>query len=184
MHAAAPRSAAQKRIIDAALVLFADRGVSGTSLQMIADSLGVTKAAVYHQFNTKEAIILAAMEEPFARLASALEAAEAEEDPARGSEVLLAEVIDLTVSNRQLIRTMEDDPTMVRLVAAHEEYHRLRGREHRLLTGGRDTEDARIRAAFVISALTRAAAHPLVEGIDDATLARRLGELAREVLQF
>jgi AcrR family transcriptional regulator len=42
--AAAPRSAAQDRIVNAALELFAEHGVGGTSLQMIADSIGVTKA--------------------------------------------------------------------------------------------------------------------------------------------
>ena len=45
-----------------ALELFARHGVGGTSLQMIADSLEVTKAAVYHQFHTKEAIVLAVLE--------------------------------------------------------------------------------------------------------------------------
>ena len=34
-----------QRIIDAALELFAEHGVGGTSLQMIADRVGVTKAA-------------------------------------------------------------------------------------------------------------------------------------------
>ena len=52
------RSAAQTRILVAALDLFAEHGVSGTSLQMIADALGVTKAAVYHQFKTKDEIAL------------------------------------------------------------------------------------------------------------------------------
>src|SRR5262245_61648465 len=56
----APYSAAQLRIIDAALELFTRHGVGGTSLQMIADALGVTKAAVYHQFKTKEEIVVAA----------------------------------------------------------------------------------------------------------------------------
>ena len=50
-------SAAQTRIIDATLPLFGDHGVSGTSLQMIADRLGVTKAAVHHQFPTKDEIV-------------------------------------------------------------------------------------------------------------------------------
>jgi hypothetical protein len=36
-------------------------GVGGTSLQMIADAIGVTKAAVYHQFNTNEEIVVAAL---------------------------------------------------------------------------------------------------------------------------
>ncbi|HEU4362461.1 MAG TPA: TetR family transcriptional regulator, partial [Mycobacterium sp.] len=40
------RSAAQTRILDAALQLIGENGVGGTSLQMIADEIGVTKAAV------------------------------------------------------------------------------------------------------------------------------------------
>ena len=56
------RTAAQTRILVAALDLFADHGVSGTSLQMIADAIGVTKAAVYHQFKTKDEIIIAVAE--------------------------------------------------------------------------------------------------------------------------
>ncbi|WP_156763496.1 TetR/AcrR family transcriptional regulator, partial [Mycobacterium scrofulaceum] len=52
-------SPARTRVLDAALDLFATHGVSGTSLQMIADAVGVTKAAVYHQFRTKEQIVIA-----------------------------------------------------------------------------------------------------------------------------
>ena len=55
-------SAAQLRIITAAFDLFARHGVSGTSLQMIADSIGVTKAAVYHQYPTKDEIVIAVAE--------------------------------------------------------------------------------------------------------------------------
>jgi AcrR family transcriptional regulator len=73
------RSAAQQRILDAALSLIADNGVGGTSLQMIADEVGVTKAAVYHQFKTKEEIVIALTERELGRLDDALEAAEAEE---------------------------------------------------------------------------------------------------------
>ena len=57
-----PLSAAQTRVITAALDLFSRHGVGGTSLQMIADEIGVTKAAVYHQYNTKDEIVLAAAE--------------------------------------------------------------------------------------------------------------------------
>ena len=60
-------TAAQTRIIEAALVLFAEHGISGTSLQMIADAIGVTKAAVYHQYNTKDEIVLAVAEVVLAR---------------------------------------------------------------------------------------------------------------------
>ena len=74
---AEPLTAAQERIVRAALDLFATHGVGGTSLQMIADAIGVTKAAVYHQYNTKEEIVVAATEVELMRLEPAMDAAEA-----------------------------------------------------------------------------------------------------------
>ena len=53
----------RERVIDAAVELFAGTASAGTSLQMIADHLGVTKAAVYYQFHAKEDIVLAVLED-------------------------------------------------------------------------------------------------------------------------
>jgi AcrR family transcriptional regulator len=69
-----PRSAAQMRTLKAAMDLFASYAVGATSYQMIADALGVTKGAVYHQFKTKNEIIIAVAEMELARLEDALEA--------------------------------------------------------------------------------------------------------------
>lgn len=41
------RGTARARVLEAALTLFGEHGVSGTTLQMIADSIGVGKASVY-----------------------------------------------------------------------------------------------------------------------------------------
>ena len=49
----------EARIVEAAVGLFSERGIDGTSLQMIADALGVTKGAVYYHFKTKQEIIAA-----------------------------------------------------------------------------------------------------------------------------
>ena len=70
-----PLSPAKAKIVNAALDLFAEHGVGGTSLQMIADVIGVTKAAVYHQFNTKEEIVVAAAEAELSNVEAAIEAA-------------------------------------------------------------------------------------------------------------
>src|SRR5499426_2334591 len=93
-------TAAQTRIIDAALALFAEHGISGTSLQMIANALGVTKAAVYHQYNTKDEIVLAVAQVVLAGLEAAVTAAEAERSRPRAREVLIAAMIDLAVEQR------------------------------------------------------------------------------------
>ena len=91
------RTPAQSRILCAALDLFADHGVSGTSLQMIADAIGVTKAAVYHKFKTKEEIVIAVAETELATLEDALEAAEAQADSFGARKVLLTEVVGMAV---------------------------------------------------------------------------------------
>ncbi len=96
-------SAAQKRVIDATLGLFAEHGVNGTSLQMIADAMGVTKAAVYHQFRSKEEIVVAVAELELARLEVAVTGAEAEPDRGRALEVLLVAIVDLAVDRRHVV---------------------------------------------------------------------------------
>ncbi|WP_405017987.1 TetR/AcrR family transcriptional regulator [Kitasatospora sp. NBC_00070] len=52
-----PRTDTRARIIDVALELFAEQGYEKTSLREIADRLGVTKAALYYHFKTKDDIV-------------------------------------------------------------------------------------------------------------------------------
>src|SRR5947208_11509561 len=101
---------AQTRVINAAVELFAKHGVGGTSLQMIADALGVTKAAVYHQFKTKEAIVLAVVEVELAPLEDALAEAEGEGSSVKARAALLERVIDGAVERRQAVSTLQNDP--------------------------------------------------------------------------
>lgn len=49
----------RQRILDVALELFIGLGYDGTSLREIAERLGVTKAALYYHFASKEDILLA-----------------------------------------------------------------------------------------------------------------------------
>ena len=73
----APRGLARTRVLDAALALFAEHGVHGTSLQMIADRVGVTKAAVYYQFRSKEDIALEVLRPSIDDMARVIRIAEA-----------------------------------------------------------------------------------------------------------
>jgi AcrR family transcriptional regulator len=52
-----PRSDTRARIIAVALELFSEHGYEKTSLREIADRLGVTKAALYYHFKTKDDIV-------------------------------------------------------------------------------------------------------------------------------
>src|SRR5579871_4557796 len=52
-----PRGVTRERILDVSLELFNEQGYDKTSLREIAEQLGVTKAALYYHFRTKEEIV-------------------------------------------------------------------------------------------------------------------------------
>jgi hypothetical protein len=52
-----PRGGTRERIQEIALELFAEQGYEKTSLREIAERLGVTKAALYYHFKSKEDIV-------------------------------------------------------------------------------------------------------------------------------
>jgi AcrR family transcriptional regulator len=164
------RTPAQSRILHAALDLFADHGVSGTSLQMIADALGVTKAAVYHKFKTKEEIVIAVAEMELATLEDGLEAAEAQADSVAARKVLLTEVVGMAVERRRWVRTLQNDPVMVRLLGEHEPFRNLITRLYAILLDEDDDTEARISAALFSGAIAGTVINPLVDDIDDDTL--------------
>ena len=47
--------------LDAAVAVFNEQGYDGTSIAALAEKLGVTKSALYHHFDSKEAILAAAL---------------------------------------------------------------------------------------------------------------------------
>src|SRR5262249_13266899 len=175
-------TAPQTRIIDAALGLFAEHGVRGTSLQMIADEIGVSKAAVYQQYNTKDEIVLAVAEVVVAGLEAAASAAEAQRSRSRAREVLIAELIDLAVENRRITTMLHQDPVMVRVLDEHEPFRLVFERLNRLMTGNASDSRARVRAALIIAGIGGAVIHPLVLDLDDETLRSELLKQVRERL--
>ncbi len=178
---AASYSDAQRRTLDVALGLFATHGVGGTSLQMIAAGLGVTKAAVYHQFPTKDAIVDGVLHVQLAPLEGAVEEAEATGGGAAAREVLLGRVLDQVVSHRGDLSTLQSDPVLVRHLGADEPSRRLWARLFALLLGADDGPEAKVRAA-VLSATIGAVAHPFVADVDDATVRAGLVAIARDLL--
>jgi AcrR family transcriptional regulator len=52
-----PRSDTRQRIQEVARDLFARQGVQRTSLQDIADELGITKPALYYHFSSREDLV-------------------------------------------------------------------------------------------------------------------------------
>lgn len=178
------RSAAQTRIVEAALDLFAEHGISGTSLQMIADALGVTKAAVYHQYNTKDEIILAVAQVVLVRLGAAVTAAEGERSRSRAREVLITRMIDLAVERRRMAGVLQRDPVMLRFLENHAPFRHVMTRVNRLLMGGAFRPPARVQAATLAAAIAGAVVHPLVLDLDDESLRSELSKQVRKLLRL
>lgn len=169
--------AAQARIVEASLELFAQKGVGGTSLQMIADALGVTKAALYFQFRTKDEIVLAAAEDELGRLEDVLDAAEAESSPRRRRQVLLTRIVDLSVDRRRTVSVILSDPVVLRFFSHQVRYRKVIDRLTDLLMGSDSEVDGHLQTVMFMAAISGAVMHPLVADFDDDTLRRHLLQL-------
>jgi AcrR family transcriptional regulator len=175
-------SAAQTRVIAAALELFARHGVGGTSLQMIADEIGVTKAAVYHQYKTKDEIILAAAESELRRLEAVVEVAENEPSPKRARDSLITGVVDLAIDRGRSTSTILSDPVIVGFFTDHHEFRDVMHRLRHILVGDDTAPEARVRIAMLIAAISGAVMHPFVADLDDNVVRAELVRLARRFL--
>jgi AcrR family transcriptional regulator len=175
-------SAAQARVIAAALDLFGRYGVGGTSLQMIADEIGVTKAAVYHQYQTKDEIVLAAAETELTLLEGVVERAEAERSARRARDAAVAGIVDLSIDRRRTVGTILSDPVIVDFFADHEQFRDVMHRLRHLLMGDDVGPEATLRMVMLVAAISGAVSSPLVVDLDDATLRAELLRLARRFL--
>ena len=172
------------RTLRAALQLFAEYGVGATSYQMIADAVGVTKGAIYHQFKTKDEIIIAVAEMELARLEDALEAAEKLACRNDGRELLLNLVIDHAVEHRRAANTMQFDPVIMRLLSEHEPFQQFIERLYGMLVGDEPGPDTQVRLAALTCVVGGTVSHPLVTDLDDETLRGQLLDVARRIVDL
>ncbi len=96
-------------ILDAAAALFAERGVSGTTLQHIATAAGVTRGAIYWHFEDKGAMFNAMMECASMPLESAMQLLDRPDtaDPLGDLREYAERVFRLTVEDPKARRTFE-----------------------------------------------------------------------------
>ncbi len=106
----ATKGETRARLLDTALGLFTVHGVEGTSLQMIADALGVTKAAVYYHFKTKDEITEAVAEPAVGELNTILDRAATIGRPGPRADFIIDGFVDLVIRNRVLVAVLCSDP--------------------------------------------------------------------------
>lgn len=182
--AATRQTTARERVLHVARSLFSEYGVSGTSLQMIADHLSVTKAAVYHQFHTKDEIILALLEKPMAELEAVLALAEAAGMRESQLDVLLKGLVDIVLANPDVVGMLQGDPTVVRLVQNRQSYSDIVARLDKILVGPTPDPATRIAGAIFGAGLLLIGHHLLLRDIDLDAARRELPRVGLRLLLY
>ena len=99
----------RERILEVALGLFERQGYAGTSLRDISDQLGVTKAALYYHFPSKEALLDAVLTPALTQVRDVLTS-----DPADRTE-LVTRLVDVVGDVGPQVLVAISDPA----IAAH-----------------------------------------------------------------
>jgi len=172
----------RSRLLSAALSLFTVHSFAGTSLQMIADSVGVTKAAVYHHFKTREEILAAVIDPAIREMRSAVAAAEDERRPTAQAESMLVRFVDVTIRHRALVTLIWTDAGVVDTAGAGEDTIRLANRVRALLTAHQSPPQAAVNASIAVVGIASAAASPLLLDLPDEVLREYLLDAGRRIL--
>jgi AcrR family transcriptional regulator len=96
-------------ILSSAVELFAEHGFAGTSLQAIADRVGVTKAALYYHFRTKDELLDDLLRPALDDLDRVLDAAERRRGQAVRQRVLFEGYVDFLLRHRTLAVVLDRD---------------------------------------------------------------------------
>jgi AcrR family transcriptional regulator len=104
----------KQQILETAQRLFAELGYDATSLQMIADEMGLTKAAVYYHFRAKGDILQAAMLPGIRRVEALLDEAGTMRGRRARIEHVVVGFVDFLVQNRHYAVMASTDPAAKR----------------------------------------------------------------------
>ena len=111
---AAQAERTRQQILETAQRLFTEHGYDATSLQMIADEMGLTKAAVYYHFRAKTDILRAAMQPGIQRLESLLDETAAIRGRRARIEHVVNGFVDFLIRNRHYAVMASTDPAAKR----------------------------------------------------------------------
>lgn len=132
-------------ILNKAADLFAENGYAGTSMSDLADVLGLSKAAIYHHFESKESILMTLVESTFRDMGALVR--EVESLPA--SKVIPSEVLtqfaEILFAHRKVVSlVLFQLPAELRTPGIERRDYMVRLQE--LLAGKKPSAESRTRA--------------------------------------
>jgi AcrR family transcriptional regulator len=152
MTASGPQQAEETRrtILKTASRMFTEFGYDATSMQAIADELGLTKSAVCGHFRDKREILVTLARRAARQYAAMLNSiSRLPPGPARVN-AMIEQYVDLTVANREMQTQRRTDPGIRRELAAAGTVETLRRRGLEVLFGTSPAAAQRIAYYLVI----------------------------------
>ncbi len=169
-----------QRVLHAALELFAEHGFEGTSLQQIADRMGVTKAAVYYHFRTKDDLLAALVGPAYDELESLIAQAEAIPRDAARQKHALELFVEYLMRHRAAAAWMGQDAAALTRPIMRQRSRDLERRLGRALTVGPADPLAHLWTGAIAHAVSDAVlSHP---DADEAWLRASVAELSAHLL--
>lgn len=178
----APRGSARERVLQAAVELFMENSAGGTSMQMIAERLGVSKPAVYYQFRSRDDIAVALVEPMFDDIVRVIKIAQAMPTQQGKREVAVSGVVELAVRYRRLTFLFYDR-AVEHALRSREDFMAAQGDIAAILHGPEPDATARVITTALMAGAFTAAADPDLTDIADEELHEILLAIARRVME-
>ncbi len=171
----------RQRLLNVGMTLVSQHGFGGTSLQMIADELGFTKAAIYHHFRTRDHLLIALMEPMLHDIRRVVELAESQRTARTQMDAMVVGFATVVARNRALAAVMVFDPDVHRILQLQPDWGDLIVRQLTLLTQLDEGATGIIKATALMTGLAGAATGAPTD-IDEQTLIAELSEIGRRTM--
>jgi AcrR family transcriptional regulator len=176
--------ATRRRMLTTAMKLFSQYSFAGTSLQMIADELDLTKAAIYYHFRTREHLLLALMQPILDQVRTVVETAEGRRGARARAEAMVYGYAGVVARNRSLAAITVFDPSVRSALRGHPDWDAVIDRQLTLLTQAGPPLSGGINASVVMTGLAGAASSAEARALDDDELHAELVAVGRRILDL
>jgi AcrR family transcriptional regulator len=145
----------RSRIQEVALELFTEHGYEATSLREIAERLGVTKAALYYHFKTKDDIVTSFMEDRAEAVEEIVAWGQAQPRTVETRLEILRRYAELTArsSHHKVMRFLERNQTALRHTPKGDVLRKITFQMVDLLSDPEDPFPVRLRCTLALFAL-------------------------------
>ncbi|GAA5094752.1 TetR family transcriptional regulator [Nocardia iowensis] len=142
-----------ERILAAARTLFAARGYRATSMQAIADEVGITKAGLYYYFDSKDTILHQLTRPLLDELDAVLAAAESEPTAEAVRWRAIEGYVDVHLRHRHTLTMLVRDMTLLVEAPVGDRFRTAIALANELVAGPGAGIEQRVRASQVVAGL-------------------------------